>query len=91
MKGKKLLNPALRGFIEKQIEILERLSDQIIEFQDEYLELKKAYEENLFEALCEYASAYGFFESPQIKNKKEKNFFLVEPIRKQGKISIDNY
>ena len=87
----KIISPALRAFIEKQIEILERLADQVIEFQDEYLELKKAYEENILEALSEYASAYGFFESLQIKNKNEKNFFLVEPIRRQGKISLDNY
>lgn len=90
VQEKKIISPALRAFIEKQIEVLERLSDSLIEFQDEYLELKKAYEDNLFEALSEYASAYGFFESPKIKNKKERSFFLVEPIRRQGKISLDS-
>lgn len=91
MKEKKILSESLRVFIEKQIEILERLSDSLIEFQDEYYELKKAYTENAVEALNIYANEYGVFDTPKVKNKNEKNFFLVEPIRRQGKISLDAY
>lgn len=88
---KKVLSESLRAFIERQIEILERLSDELIEFQDEYLELKRAYTENAVEALTVYANEYGVFDTPKVKNKKERSFFLVEPIRRQGKISLDNY
>lgn len=88
---KKVLSESLRVFIERQIEILERLADELIEFQDEYLELKRAYTENAVEALTVYANEYGVFDTPKVKNKKERSFFLVEPIRRQGKISLDNY
>lgn len=88
---KKQLSREIRLFIEKQIEILERLSDSLVEFQEEYFELKKAYTENAVEALTVYANEYGVFDTPEVKNKNEKNFFLVEPIRRQGKISLDTY
>jgi hypothetical protein len=42
--------------------------------------------------LIKYAGAYWFFDSPKAINKTEKNnFFLVEPIRKKGRISLDTY
>lgn len=88
---KKVLGESLRAFIERQIEILERLADQLVEFQEEYYELKKAYTENAIEALTIYANEYGVFDTPKVKNKQERNFFLVEPIRRQGKISLDAY
>lgn len=88
---KKVLSPALRVWVEKQIERLEKLAAQIPEAEEEADRLKFAYSLDCISELIEYASAYGFFESPQVKNKKEKNFFLVEPIRRQGKISLDNY
>lgn len=89
--GKKQLSNEIRNFIERQIEILERLSDSLVEFQEEYFELKKAYTENAVEALTVYANEYGVFDTPKVKNKKERNFFLVEPIRRNGKISLDAY
>ena len=88
---KKQLSQTIRDFVERQIEILERLSDSLVEFQEEYFELKKAYTENAIEALTVYANEYGVFDTPKVKNKNEKNFFLVEPIRRQGKISLDAY
>ena len=88
---KRQLSNEIRLFIEKQIEILERLADEIIEFQDEYYELKNAYIENAVDALTVYANEYGVFDSVKKINKKEKSFFLVEPIRKNGKISVDAY
>lgn len=88
---KKVLSPTLRVWIEKQIERLEKLAVAIPEAEEEADRLKFAYSLNCISELIEYAIAYGFFESPQFKNKKEKNFFLVEPIRRQGKISLDNY
>lgn len=89
--GKKQLSNETRNFIERQIEILEGLSDSLVEFQEEYFELKRAYTENAVEALTVYANEYGVFDTPKVKNKNEKNFFLVEPIRVQGKISLDAY
>lgn len=92
MKEKKILSLELRSFIEKQIEILERLSDSLIEFQDEYYELKKAYENDLLDALIDYCNQYGVYDIPKVVNKSEKkSFFLVEPIRKKWKISVDAY
>lgn len=88
---KKVLSPALRAWVEKQIERLEKLAAQIPEAEEEADRLKFAYSLDCISELIEYASAYGFFESPQVKNKKEKNFYLVEPIRRQGKISLDAY
>lgn len=88
---KKQLSESIRSFIERQIEILERLSDSFVEFQEEYLELKKAYTENAVEALTVYANEYGVFDTPKVKSKKDKVFFLVEPIRRNGKISLDAY
>lgn len=88
---KKQLSNEIRAFIERQIEILERLSDSLVEFQDEYFELKKAYTENAVEALMVYANEHGVFDAPKIQNKKEKNFFLIEPIRRNWKISVDAY
>lgn len=88
---KKQLSNEIRLFIEKQIEVLERLSDSLIEFQEEYIELKKAYTENAVEALNVYANEYGVFDTPKVKNKKQKNFFLIEPIRRNWKISVDAY
>lgn len=88
---KKLLSPTIRAFIEKQLDILERLSDQMEEFQEEYIALKRAYLYGWVDDLVEYAESNGVFDTPEIKNKAEKNFFLVEPIRRQGKISLDNY
>ena len=88
---KTLLSPELRSFIEKQIETLEKLSDSLSEFQDEYYELKKAYEENLLESLTIYCNEYGIFELPKVKKEKKESLFFVEPIRKGGKISLDSY
>ena len=79
---KKQLSQTIRGFVERQIEILERLSDSLVEFQEEYFELKKAYTENAVEALTVYANEYGVFDTPKVKNRQEKNFFLIEPIRR---------
>ena len=86
-----MLSPALRAFIEKQIERLEGLCRYIPEAEAEAESLKLAYSLDRLESLAEYAEAYGFFESSKIKKKEEKSFFLVEPIRKQGKISLDSY
>mgnify|MGYP001642927788 CR=1 FL=1 len=88
---KKQLSQTIRGFVERQIEILERLSDSLVEFQEEYFELKKAYTENAVEALTVYANEYGVFDTPKVKNRQEKNFFLIEPIRRNWKISVDAY
>lgn len=88
---KTLLSPALRAFIERQIERLESLTVSIPEAEVELENLKLAYLLDKLESLAEYAAAYGFFESPKVKKKEEKNFFLVEPIRRQGKISLDAY
>ena len=88
---KTLLSPALRAFIEKQIERLEGLCRYIPEAEAEAESLKLAYSLDRLESLTEYAAAYWFFESPKIKKKGEKSFFLVEPIRRQGKISLDAY
>lgn len=91
-QGKKVLSPALRVWVEKQIERLEKLSTSIPEAEEEAERLKFAYSLDCISELIEYASAYGFFESPKAINKTEKkNFFLVEPIRRQGKISLDTY
>lgn len=88
---KKQLSNEIRAFIEKQIEILERLSDSFSEFESEYYELKNAYIENAVDALIVYANKYGVFDEIVKINKKEKAFFLIEPIRKNGKISVDAY
>lgn len=89
---KKLLSQELRFFIEKQIEVLEKLSDGLVEFQDEYYELKNAYENNLLDALTLYCNAYGVYDIPRAENKTEKkSFFLIEPIRKNWKVSVDAY
>lgn len=89
---KKVLSPALREWIEKQIEWLEKLAAQIPEAEEEADRLKFAYSLDCISELIEYAQAYGFFENSKAINKTEKkNFFLVESIRKQGKISLDAY
>lgn len=88
---KTILSPSLRSFIERQIERLESLEQYIPEAKQEVESLKDAYLLDRLESLAEYAASYGFFESPKIKKKEEKSFFLVEPIRKQGKISLDSY
>lgn len=88
---KTLLSPALRSFIERQIERLESLTVSIPEAEAELENLKLAYLLNRLESLAEYAEAYGFFESLKVINKKEKNFFFIEPIRRGGKISLDAY
>ena len=88
---KKQLSQTIRNFIEKQIEILERLSDSFSEFESEYYELKNAYIENAVDALNVYANNYGVFDEVAKINKKEKSLFFVEPIKKGGKISVDNY
>lgn len=88
---KKVLSPALRVWIEKQIERLEKLAVAIPEAEEEVDRLKFAYSLDCISELIEYAAAYGFFESPKVKKKEEKNFFLIEPIRRQGKISLDVY
>lgn len=88
---KTLLSPALRAFIERQIERLEGLTVSIPETEAELENLKLAYSLDRLESLAEYAAAYGFFESPKVIKKQEGNFFLVEPIRRQGKISLDAY
>jgi len=78
-----LLSPALRAFIEKQIERLESLTAHIPEAEQEAEALKLAYTLDAISELTSYANSYGFFESVSVKNKKEKNFFLVEPIRRK--------
>lgn len=88
---KKVLSPSLRVWIEKQIERLEKLAASIPEAEDEAEHLKFAYSLDAISELIEYAQAYGFFESVKKTDKKEKNFFLIEPIRRQGKISLDAY
>lgn len=88
---KQLLSPALRVWIEKQIEWLESLAAYIPEAELEVESLKFAYSLDAISELISYANAYWFFDTARIKNKKEKNFFLIEPIRKKGKISLDAY
>lgn len=80
---KKVLSPALRVWIEKQIERLEKLAVAIPGAEEEADRLKFAYSLDAISELIEYAQAYGFFESPKAINKTEKkNFFLIEPIRR---------
>lgn len=88
---KRVLSPALRVWIEKHIERLEKLAVHIPEAEDEVSHLKLAYSLDAISELVEYAQAYGFFEPVKKTGKKEKNFFLIEPIRRQGKISLDAY
>lgn len=88
---KKVLSLALRSFIEKQIERLEKIAVEIPEAEEEADRLKFAYGVDAISELIEYASAYGFFESPNVIKKQERNFFLIEPIRRNWKISVDAY
>lgn len=88
---KKLLSPAMRSWVERQIERLESLTAYIPEAEAEAEALKFAYSLDAISELISYANAYGFFESVSVKNKKEKSFFLVEPIRRKWKISLDAY
>lgn len=62
----------------------------IPEAEEEVERLKFAYTLDCISELTEYANAYWFFESVK-KIKKEKNFFLIEPIRRKWKISLDAY
>lgn len=92
MAEKRLLSPALRAFIEGQLERLEKAADLLDEATAEFRQLYLSYIADDIEALTEYAQAYGFYDEPKkVEAKNKKTFFMIEPIKTRGKINLDSF